>query len=289
MAFVGTSERQSSHRSTPGSQLTPWQVLRNLWRYRQLIYQLTVREIRQRTRGSFLDLLWFVLTPLLVMTVYTLAFSWVLKVRWDSAGTPGAPGSYALILFSGLIPFNVLADIFARGPTLVLREPGFVKRVRFPLEVLPVVAVAATLFQSLVYALVLLAADLLLRNQVSSTVLLLPMTYIPLVLLSLAIGWFLGSVGVYVRDIGAFSGLLPQLLFFLTPIAFPLSAVPESLRVVFLMNPLTTIVEDFRGVILFGKALPWGRWVVLTGSSAVFAWLGYVWFAKTKKGFAEVL
>jgi lipopolysaccharide transport system permease protein len=271
------------------SEWDPRRILRDLWAYRDLIRQLTVREVRQRYQGSYLGTLWSLLTPLLTLVVYTFVFSVVLGVRWGSSDRPTPPADFALTLFAGLIPFNVFAEVVTRAPTLVLSVPNYVKRVRFPLEVLPVVALGTALAQSLFYGLVLLGGELVLWRRLPWTLVWLPLAYLPLVFLCAGLGWFLASVGVYVRDIGPVVAVLVHLLFFLTPVVYPTTAVPESLRMFIYLNPLTTVVSGFRRVLLWDDGLPWGPWAGWTALTAGLAWLGYVWFVKTRKGFIEVL
>jgi lipopolysaccharide transport system permease protein len=205
---VGTFRKRSF-----SSEWDPRRVVGDLWSYRELVYQLTVREVRQRYQGSYLGTLWSLLTPLLTLVVYTFVFSVVLGVRWGSSDRPTPPGDFALTVFAALIPFNVFSEVVTRAPGLILSVPNYVKRVRFPLEVLPVVASASALVHSMFYGLVLLAAELVLWRRLPWTVVLVPLAYLPLIFLCVGLGWFLASVGVYVRDIGPVVGVLVHVYF----------------------------------------------------------------------------
>ena len=180
-------------------------------------------------------------------------------------------------------------EVVNRAPSLILAVPNYVKKVVFPLEILPVVALGSAVVHSLISAAILLAGSLLLLGAVSPTVLLLPLAYLPLILLTLGVSWFLASLGVYVRDIGHAIGVVVQVLFFLSPIFYPVSAVPERFRPVLYANPLTEIIAGFRRTALWGEALAWGPWSVLVLGTAAAALVGYAWFMQTRKGFADVM
>ncbi len=261
-----------------------------LWHYRDLIQQLTAREVQQRYRGLYLGLLWSLATPLLMLAIYTFVFSVVLKARWGGASDGStSPGEFALTVFAGLIPFTVFSDVVTAAPTLVLRVPNYVKRVVFPLEVLPVVSLGSALVHSLVSVGILLVGVLLLQGRISPALVFLPLAYAPLILLCLGLGWFLASLGVYVRDVGHGIGIITQVLFFMSPVFYPVSAVPAELRFILYVNPLTTILDDFRRTLLWQEAPAWGSWAAWTAVTAGLSLLGYIWFGKTKRGFADVL
>src|SRR5262245_5457660 len=270
--------------------LDPVRMTGNLWQHRDLIVRLTAQEVTQRYRGSYLGIVWSFVTPILMLCVYAFVFSIVFQVRWgEGAAGDMRTGQFALTLFAGLIPFGVFSEVVNRAPTIVLSMPNYVKKVVFPLEVLPVVAVASAVVHSLISTLILLVASVAFLGSISPTVILLPLAYVPLILLTLGVGWFLASTGVYVRDIGQVIGVLTQILFFLSPIFYPVSAVPEHLRPILYANPLTMILNDFRRTLLWAAAPEWGAWTALTSAMAAVALFGYAWFMQTKKGFADVM
>jgi lipopolysaccharide transport system permease protein len=264
-------------------------MLRNLWRHRDLIVLLTEQEVAQRYRGSYLGAVWSLITPILMLSVYAFVFSVVFQARWGELAGSLRTGEFALTLFGGLIPFGVFSEVVNRAPSIVLDMPNYVKKVVFPLEILPVVAVGAAVAHSLISSAILLAASLAFSGYVSPTVVLLPLAYVPLVLLTVGLGWFLASLGVYVRDIGQVIAVFTQVLLFLSPIFYPVSAVPEHFRFILHVNPLTGILGGFRSTLLWGAAPAWGPWAGLSVASAAVALLGYAWFMQTKKGFADVI
>lgn len=267
----------------------PCRMVRGLWAHRELIAQLTLQEITQRYRGTYLGVLWSFLTPLLMLLIYTFVFSVVFQARWGDVKRPTDVGQFALTLFAGLIPFNVFAEVVTRAPTLILQVPNYVKRVVFPLEILVVVALGSALVHSLISVGILLVGIVLHLGFVVPMAILLPFAYLPLILLSLGLGWFLASLGVYVRDVGQTMTLAVQVLFFMTPIFYPLSAVPAQFQFVMYLNPLTTVLDGFRQTLPWQQPLSWQPFMVWTTVAAVLAILGYVWFMKTKHGFADVM
>src|SRR5713101_3972179 len=272
-----------------GMYVNPCKTVHRIWQQRELIAQLTAREIAVRYRGTYLGVLWSLITPLLMLLIYTLVFSIVLKVKWSDADQATRLDQFALTLFAGLIPFTVFSEVVTRAPTVILSVPNYVKKVVFPLEVLRVVVLASALVHSLISVGILLGGVVLFRGTVSPTVVLLPLAYLPLILLCLGLGWFLASLGVYVRDMGPSMGIVVQMLMFLSPIFYPTSAVPAPLRTVIAVNPLAMVVHGFRQTLLWQEALPWSVWAQWTGGTVVLAWCGYVWFMKTRDGFADVL
>jgi lipopolysaccharide transport system permease protein len=260
------------------------------WNYRELIYRLTVREITQRHLGTVLGALWSLITPLLMLAIYTCVFSVILKAGWADPSHPiEGTSAFAMVLFSGLIPFNMFAETATRSTTLILSVPSYVKKVVFPLEILPIVTVAGALVYSFINLGILVIAIIIFLGYTSSTVYLLPLAYIPLILLCLGLTWFLSSLGVYARDIRQGIEIVVQLLFFLSPIVYPLSSVPESIRLPIQLNPLTPILDGFRRTLLWQEPLDWSSWAVWTGLSFLVALSGYIWFMKTKDGFANIM
>ncbi len=273
---------------------SPYHQLAHMWRHRDLIIQLTRRELTQRYRSSYLGMLWTVINPLLMLMIYTFIFSTVFQAKWGTLHTSeGAasqgPGTFALTLFAGLIAFNVFAEVLNRAPVLILQAPNYVKKVVFPLEILPVVVLNVALVHSLISLGILMVGVTLGLGLISPMMALLPLAYLPLLLLCLGLGWFLASLGVYVHDTGHGVVFIVQVLFFMSPIFYPISAVPEHFRSILYLNPLTTIIDGFRRVLLWQQPLAWPAWSMLTVCAAVVAWLGYLWFMKTKGGFADVI
>jgi lipopolysaccharide transport system permease protein len=270
-------------------ELNPTRVVSSLWLHRGLIGQMIRREIGQRYRGAHLGMVWSFLVPLMMMAVYTFVFSVVFKARWRTDVDASPTGEFALTLFAGITAFNVFSEVINRAPSLVLSVPNYVKKVVFPLEILPVVALGGALVNGLISSVLVLMGAAVFMHTLSPTVIFLPLAFLPLMLLSLGLGWFLASLGVYVRDTVQVTGITVQVLFFLSPVFYPVSAVPEKFRPLLLLNPLSTILESFRRCLLWGQMPDWQSLGLCTFGGAVLCMLGYAWFVRTKKGFADVI
>lgn len=223
-----------------------------------------------------------------MLLVYTFVFSIVFQARWDQAIT-GSYAEFALTLFAGLIAFNMFSESVMAAPMLIVNNQNFVKRVVFPLEILPVSSLGAASVNSVISLLILLMGTFIVLRQISWTLVFLPLIYLPLILMTLGLSWFLASLGVFIRDIGHLLNVVIQMLFFLTPIFYPVSAIPEKIRFVLYLNPLTFIVDHFRRVILWGQLPDWGELFIVTGSSFLICMFGYTWFMRSKKTFADVV
>ena len=266
-------------------------IFLSLKRHYPLILQLIKREVISRYRGSLLGLLWSFINPIMMLAVYTFVFSVIFKVRLDQeAGVYyDDKFAFALLLFAGLIIFNLFSECLSRAPGLILANVNYVKKIIFPLEILPWVTLGATLFHAGISFLVLLAFLLMIDHPIHWTLVYLPIIIFPLLLLIMGLCWLLASIGVFVRDIGQFIGLLLTVLLFMSPIFYPASALPESVRDYLFLNPLTFIIEQARAVILYGRLPDWLGLVVYYMIALLVAWGGLIWFEKTRKGFADVL
>ncbi len=260
----------------------------DFWRHRYLIWQMTRREVVGRYRGSLLGLLWSFFHPLLMLAVYTFVFSVVFQARW-SVGNGRDRTEFAIVLFAGLIFFNLFAEIVNRSPGLILEHPNLVKKVVFPLEILPLVAAGSALFHAMVSLTVLLLFELAVHRQLPVTALFIPLVLAPFLLLTLGISWLLASLGVYVRDVAQTVGIATTALMFISPIFFPLSALPAGIRPVLQFNPLALIIEQARGVLVFGAVPDWTSLAVYGAVSVLVFFFGLWGFNKLRRGFADVL
>jgi lipopolysaccharide transport system permease protein len=263
-------------------------MVRNLGQYRELIEQFTRRQVLQRYKGSYLGVVWSFVTPLALLLVYTFVFSVIFEARWAGM-VSGSHGEFALILFAGMIAFNVFSESILAAPGLIVSNPNYVKKVVFPLEILPVSILGAAVVNSLFSLLILLVGSLIMRGGIPWTLIMLPLIYLPLILLTLGLSWFFASLGVFIRDIGPLLGVVVQILFFLTPIFYPLEAIPQPYQKILYLNPLTFIVNHFRRVILFGQMPDWGQFLAITLFTGLVCMAGYAWFMKSKKAFADVV
>lgn len=268
--------------------LNPAHLARSLWRHRELIRQFTRREIEGRYRGSFLGLIWSFINPLVLLLIYTFVFGVIFKSRWPNARSDRL-SEFAVTLFCGMTAFNIFGETISRAPSLIVGVPSYVKKVVFPLEILVVSTLGAALFHALVGLGILIAAHLVTGGTLGWTIVLLPLALTPLFGLSLGFGWFLASLGVFVRDIGYTIALVVQVLFFLTPIFYAVDQIPEPFHSAILLNPLTAIVDNVRRVTLWNQPPDWLALALALVSSIAIMLLGYAWFMKTKKAFADVI
>ncbi|WP_350029857.1 ABC transporter permease [Caballeronia sp. GAFFF3] len=266
---------------------SPKELARSVKRQRNLISQMVIREIASRYRGSALGMVWSLIIPILMLAIYTFVFSYIFKARWR-VGTDSKT-EFALVLFAGLMLFNMFADCINRAPTQIVTNVNFVKKVVFPLEILSIVTVVASMFQMLISLVVWLVFYVAVLGAPPMTALLLPLVVLPLVLITLGVTWFLAALGVYLRDVAQITGILTTTLMFLTPIFFPASAVPQTLQILFLLNPLAVIVEQARDVLIWGKLPDFPMLGGLVVISLLIAWFGYACFQKTRRGFSDVL
>ena len=261
-------------------------AFRALYTYRNLVLQLVKRDIASRYQGAFLGVAWSLIFPLLTLAVYGFVFGVVLKPRW-----PNVEGAtqFTLILFSGLLIFNFFSECVARAPSLLISNANFVKKVVFPIEVLIWVPIATALFHLMLGLFAWFVLNLLIGDGVSWSFLLFPLAVAPLILLVAGLSWFLSALGVYVRDVAQVIGVSMQLLLYLGPIIYPREVLPESVRWVMLLNPLTIPVEQFRNVVNFGISIDWQIILIFWLVALVICRLGMLFFEKCRHGFADVV
>jgi lipopolysaccharide transport system permease protein len=223
-----------------------------------------------------------------MLAVYTFVFGVVFKARWGSE-SGDSKIAFAIIMFCGMAVFNIFAESITGSAGVITANPNYVKKVVFPLEILPVAAVFSAFFFGLVALAILLAGAGIFMHTFSFTIICLPLAFVPLFLLCCGISWFVASLGVYVRDIVHVIGVVVQILFFATPIVYSIEMVPQQLKPILFFNPLTTIVQTARHIFIYNKWPDWPALAIVTLLSLVIFQLGYFWFMKTKRGFADVL
>lgn len=259
----------------------------SLWAHRELMRRLTEREILGRYRGSFFGLAWTVCNPLLMLAVYTFVFSQVFQSRWGAS--PASPRQFAINLFAGLIVFNVFSECIVRSSGLIAENPNYVKKVIFPLEVLMPVVIGASLFHAGCSLLVLMFFQVLMFHQLEYTLLLLPLVWIPFLLGSLSLGWLFSMLGVFLRDINQLIGVGVQMLMFLSPIFFPLNALPKAWGPLLRINPLAHVIEETRRVLIEGKGPSPMYLLVGTLLTLILCEISYRIFCRAKRAFADVI
>ena len=255
--------------------------------HRGLIAELARREISGRYRGASLGLFWSLASPFLLLLIYTFAFGTIMGGRWPE---PKADDThFSVVLFSGLIVYFLLSECMVRAPDLVVGNPAFVKRVVFPLEILPWPMLLSALFHCLMNSIVFVILRVALDGAFDWTIVLLPLVLLPLAVFALGLSWFLASLAVYLRDVQQVVGMASMALLFLSSAMIPTSSVPPQYRIVFMLNPLTFIVDQARKVMIWGELPDWGGLAVYLVFALAFMYAGYAWFQLTKRGFADVL
>lgn len=255
---------------------------------RRLISQIVKQQIVGKYRGSYIGILWTLLNPIFMLVVYTFVFSIVLKVRW-SGDVSESKLQFAFILFTGMLIHGLFAEVINKSPSLILLNTNYVKKVIFPLEVLALTNFLEGLFNFSVGILVLLVAMLVFHDQITWTMIFLPIILIPYFMLLLGLIWFIASLGVFVRDIAQGINVLTTVLLFLSPIFYSKNALPTEFQWLMNINPLTFIIEQSREVLIWGKLPNWQGLGVYSILSGLTMWIGYCWFQKTRKGFADVI
>ena len=276
--------RQSGRQVRPSD---PAYVFASLAEHRFVVAQLSRRAILSRYRGTMLGLLWSLFTPLLLLAVYTFVFGTVLQIRWVDQG--GGNLEFAAILFSGMLIHGILAECLTQASTLIVSNPQYVKKVVFPLEALPWVTVISAFFQGLVSACVLGAYLLFVNGAVPWTIIFLPLPLFSLGLVCLGITWLVAATAVFLKDIAQVAGILSTILFFMAPILYPKTALPEQFQIFLYLNPITFVIEQFRDLALWGRLPNWAGLGIYTAVAFAFAWGSLAWFQKTRRGFADVL
>ena len=265
----------------------PQEIFRSCWRNRSLITVLIKREVLGRYKGSIFGILWSFLNPVFMLIVYTFVFSVVFKARWS--GGSGSNAEFALILFAGLIIFNLFAECFNRAPGLILANVNYVKKVVFPLEILPIVALGSAIFHAFISYCVWLIAYFIFYGMPHVTVLLMPFVTIPLIFFILGITWMASSLGVYLRDLAQLVGMLTTILMFLSPIFYPVSSLPEKFQIYLKLNPLAPVIEESRQVLFWGVVPDFVEYFICLLIAFLIAVLGFMFFQRTRKGFADVI
>lgn len=258
------------------------------WSHWTLLQQFVRREVSGRYRGSMLGMVWALLTPVLLLMVYTFVFVGVFKARWPGVETAGGVG-FSLRLFAGLMVFQFFSDLVNRAPTLVTAQPNLVKKVAFPLEILPFAALGAALFHLVLSGMILLAATLFFEHHLPLTALLAPLAILPLLPLMLGLGWFFAALGVYVRDSATVIGVGVNLMMFLSPVFYALESLDARWQFWMRLNPLTPAIENLRRTMFANLPPDWPAWWLSLGGSMLVAVFGAWVFERLRRGFADVL
>jgi lipopolysaccharide transport system permease protein len=264
--------------------LNPFRVLSGLWPHRYLLGQLVKRDVQLRYRGV-LGVLWIFLSPLLLLAIFAFIFGEIFQARWPQQKDGTLP--FWLLLYSGLITFNLFAETLSRAPTSVRGSPSFVKKIIFPLQILPVVPLGAALVHGAFNLLVLLIA-LAWTGGLHGQILLFPVLLLPVLLLALGLSWFVAAWGVFIKDVTQVVPMFVQMLLFLSPVFYPVSAVPQVLQPIYRFNPLGVVIDSSRAAVS-GQPIDWAAWGLALGFCTAALILGYAFFQHSREEFADVL
>lgn len=263
-----------------------WRPLWELPRRWELVLSLARRELVARYKGSALGVIWAVLTPVVMIVIFTFIFAGIFNARF---GVRSSPWDYALYLFCGLLPWNMFQETLITSATTVISHANLVKRVVFPLETLPIAQALAALGNQLFGTLALLVAIVIIRQELHRTVFWLPIVLLPQLMATLGAAWLIASLGVFLRDIAQGISLFLMAWMYLTPILYPESIVPERYRVFININPFTPLIRSYRRILIEGSPPDWPGLAYFTLFAIALFLFGYWWFAKTRKNFADVI
>jgi len=264
--------------------LNPLRISADIWHNRYLLGQLIKRDVLLRYRGAMFGILWIFLSPLLMLTIFAFIFGQVFQTRWPQQNN-SLP--FWLLLYSGLITFNIFAEAVSRAPTSVRGYPSFVKKIIFPVHILPLVPLGAGLVHAAFNFLLLLAA-LTWVGGLHLQILLFPLLLLPVLLLALGFSWFMAAWGVFIKDMTQIVPMFVQMLMFVSPVFYPVSAVPTALRPLYQYNPLGTVIEATRAVVS-GQPIEWSAWLIALVCCLVVSILGHAFFQHSREEFADAL
>ena len=266
----------------------PREIASTFWQHRRLLWQFTVRNIQARNKGSYLGVVWMVLNPLLMMALYSTVFGLIFNGRYGMTAGETAI-DYALGIFLSLTIFQLISEVMSVSTSIILGNTNIVKKVVFPLEILPVAQVGASIYHFLLSISLVFLGMLIFGQSFTWLVALLPLILLPILLLSLGIGWFFAAVGVYVRDIGSLLQFLTLLLLYSSAVFYSLHYVPDPIYAVLKFNPVAHLIEQARKVVLWQQPLQFEPMLYAYLSAIAVFLVGYFTFRKLKPGFADVL
>lgn len=264
-------------------------LIKSMIAHRGIIISMTRRTLALRYKGSLLGILWSFLNPLLMLAVYAFMFLFVFKAKWGTPGGDETKAAFVPVLFTGLIVHAFFAEVIIGGPNLIVTNVNFVKKIVFPLEVLSVISVATALANCLTAWIILVCMQSFLGAELHWTLLYFPLIMLPLAVFCLGMSWVLAAFGVFVRDIAQLAGFATTAALFLSPIFFPVTALPPALQGWMQLNPLTIIVEQSRRAIISGEMPIFEQLLAYSAVAFIFALCGFGIFQKMRKGFADVL
>ncbi|MMZ53785.1 Teichoic acid translocation permease protein TagG [compost metagenome] len=264
------------------------EVVENLLKHRILLGQFAYREAFSRYKGSYFGIGWTILQPLVMLMIYGFVFSVIFRVKWGGAESVSTL-DFAVVTFAGLIIFQIFSESMYRASTLLSANSNFVKKVVFPLEILPVSVVLGTLITNLFSVMILVCALIWFDYSIGSYVFLLPVIMFPLILFTVGASLIVTALGAFFRDLSHFMGIFMNIVFYLSPVFYPVKAVPEKFQVYMLMNPFTTFIESFRAILIYNRPPNWTDLVFVSVISVFLCCIGMLVFNRSKEIFSDVI
>jgi lipopolysaccharide transport system permease protein len=268
--------------------LSPLALGRSVRHHRELLLELVKRDVLQRYRGSIGGVFWSLLQPVLALALFTFVFSRIFHARWPGVGEAGT-AHVPIMLFAGMLLYTLLSENLTRATGLIAAHANYVKRVVFPLELLPLATALGIGLHALIQLAVWLLALILMTGTLHWGLLWAPLMLLPLFVLVLGLSWLLAATSVFVRDLAQLVPLLTSALAFLAPVFYPLGAVPEPARSWIALNPLSFVVEQMRAVVVLGETPQAQGWALYAGVALAVGWLGFVVFQRMRPGLADEL
>lgn len=263
-------------------------VIKNLLRYKNLLWQFTGRDITSRYKGSYLGLVWTLIQPLVMLTIYTFVFSVVFKAKWGQ-GESVSKVDFAIVIYAGMIIFQIFSEPIYRSSGIFIANTNFVKRVVFPLEILPTSAVLSSVIMNLLGFVIYVGALVWFQYPIGWHICLFPLIWLPLIIFSTGLSYIFATLGVFFRDIGQIISILMNILFYISPVFYPITALPENFQKYMLFNPLTTIIENFRAVTIYNTSPDWGQLGIIYLVSIALFLIGSAIFTYSKETFSDVI
>ncbi len=253
-----------------------------------LIRTLILKEISERYRGSVLGFVWSFMHPIIMLLIYIFVFGFVFKIKWGVSGE-GGNAEFGIMLFSGMLIHALLSECLVRSPGIIVANQPYVKKIVFPLDIFPLVIIGTALFHMVIGIVILLIFQLLYTWHIPWTIILIPIVVMPLVIFCWGMSLILSSLGVFIRDLVHIAGIMSTVLLFISPVFYPLSAVPEPFRPLLYLNPITAIIEQFRKVAVLGEMFDWQVLTIYMAIALLLVYISQWLFGRTKKAFADVL
>lgn len=258
----------------------------SLLKHHDLLKSLIKREVRTKYRNATLGMSWMIINPLLLLGTYTLVFGFIYGNKWRNLDTTG---DFVLMLFCGLIIYMIFSETMSRSCITIRSQPNLIKKVVFPLEILPLVVVGTCVFTACINLLILVFLTFLIKFNLPATILFAPIVILPFILLMAGFAWIVAGSAVFLPDLDNVVIFLNTLMLFLSPIFYPVSAAPEILQPFFMFNPLAFPIEELRKVLLLGESPYWTGLAIYCVVASILAYLGFWIFQQGREIFSDVV